>query len=122
MGLDQYAMIREPGEEVMYWRKHNRLQGWMADLWMKRNNTEDPSGFNCVDLILRSEDIDKLEKDIKDRKLPERGGFFFGDDSYGYGDDDDTYEKYYLSDDMAFIKSAREALDEGKEVVYTCWW
>ncbi len=40
----------------------------------------------------------------------------------GYGDDDETYEKYYLPDDMAFIKSAREALDEGKEVVYSCWW
>ena len=46
MGLDQYARIREPGEEVMYWRKHNRLQGWMTDLWMKRTGNEDTSQFN----------------------------------------------------------------------------
>ena len=122
MGLDQYAMVREKFKEVMYWRKHNRLQGWMTQLWMERTGNEDTTQFNCVDLILRSEDIDKLERDIKNRKLPETGGFFFGDDSYGYGDDDETYEKYYLPDDMAFIKSAKEALDEGKEVVYTCWW
>ena len=30
--------------------------------------------------------------------------------------------EYYLKDDMAFIESAKEALKDGKEVVYTCWW
>ena len=118
MGLDQYAMVREKGKEVMYWRKHNRLQGWMTDLWMKKTGNQDTSMFNCVDLILREEDIVKLEKAIKDKDLPETEGFFFGSDTY----EDDTYEKYYLKDDLAFIKSAKEALDEGKEVVYTCWW
>tara|TARA_R110002020_G_scaffold19535_2_gene67404 strand:- start:1863 stop:2222 length:360 start_codon:yes stop_codon:yes gene_type:complete len=119
MGLDQYAMVREKGEEVMYWRKHNRLQGWMAELWMKRTNNESPDQFNCVDLVLREEDIIKLEKDIEDRKLPETEGFFFGDDTYN---DEETYKKYYLKDDMAFIEAAKEAIHEGKEVVYTCWW
>ena len=36
--------------------------------------------------------------------------------------ENDTYEKYYLKDDMAFIEAAKEAIHEGKEVVYTCWW
>ena len=118
MGLDQYARARDRGEEIMYWRKHNRLQGWMCDLWMKRTGNDDPGHFNCVDLLLREEDIDKLEEDIKNKKLPETEGFFFGSDTY----EGNIYEEYYLKDDMAFIKSAREALDEGKEVVYSCWW
>ena len=45
MGLDQYARIRKPGEEIMYWRKHNRLQGWMTDLWMKRTGNENVDNF-----------------------------------------------------------------------------
>ena len=38
MGLDQYgyAVPKEESEarnELAYWRKHNRLQGWMEQLW-----------------------------------------------------------------------------------------
>ena len=38
MGLDQYAYASteiksEDREELSYWRKHNRLQGWMEALW-----------------------------------------------------------------------------------------
>ena len=38
MGLDQYgyAVPKEESEarnELAYWRKHNRLQGWMEHLW-----------------------------------------------------------------------------------------
>ena len=45
MGLDQYAYARPVGvesddgknnEELTYWRKHNRLQGWMEELWEDR--------------------------------------------------------------------------------------
>ena len=79
--------------------------------WLKRTNNESPDQFNCVDLVLREEDIIKLEKDIEDRKLPETEGFFFGDDTYN---DEETYKKYYLKDDMAFIEAAKEAIHEGK--------
>ena len=38
MGLDQYAYAKESEgaeeqEELAYWRKHNRLQGYMEKLW-----------------------------------------------------------------------------------------
>ena len=39
MGLDQYAYKRDADEDedgnitIAEWRKHNRLQGWMEDLW-----------------------------------------------------------------------------------------
>ena len=68
MGLDQYALVREPGEEIMYWRKHNRLQGWMADLYQEKTGEVD---MNCRDLRLEEKDIDNLEQAIKDRGLKE---------------------------------------------------
>ena len=87
MGLDQYA-YKEKSEydsdtqtrttirtQIAYWRKHNRLHGWMESLW-------DGGTFNCVDLALDEEDLDRLETTILDKELPETGGFFFGNDSY----------------------------------------
>ena len=43
MGLDQWAYCRPPrkrncdaDEHPEEWRKHNRLQGWMEQLWKKK--------------------------------------------------------------------------------------
>ena len=43
MGLDQYAYARPPrkrngddDEQICEWRKHNRLQGWMQQLWEEK--------------------------------------------------------------------------------------
>ena len=64
MGLDMYASRRAPveNEEVHYWRKHNRLHGWMGELW--REKTGQDGRFNNVELVLELEDITNLEKDI----------------------------------------------------------
>ena len=99
MGLDQYgyAVPEEESEarnELAYWRKHNRLQGWMEQLW---NNKGRPNAqthgnamgdFNCVDLELDANDIDALEEAIENFALPETQGFFFGDDSYLWESED----------------------------------
>jgi hypothetical protein len=127
MGLDQYAFAREvvsDGEQdepvdidISYWRKHNRLQGWMENLYRDKN--PDYQGeFNCVDLELTAEDLDRLEVDVNERALPETRGFFFGDDSYSQ----DEYEIHYKQSDLEFIKSAREYLKDGYKIVYSSWW
>lgn len=122
MGLDQSAYVRKEGEkegkEIAYWRKHNRLQGWMEDLWKRKN----PTGkeFNCVNLILEDCDIDALELAIAKRDLPETRGFFFGNDSYGYEADGKPYADY--DTDIKFIKDARDALACGHELYYRPWW
>ena len=116
MGLDQYAVARKAeyeDEELMYWRKHNRLQGWMEELWYDTGNK---GVFYCVDLILTKQDILDLEEDIKGKKLPKTSGFFYGLDSY------EEYEEYYKKADLLFIKRAKEAIKAGKEVIYSCWW
>ena len=122
MGLDQYAYAvnkenekeNEKGrEEIAYWRKHNRLQGWMDELWTKKGNEGE---FNCQYLELTMEDILELEKTIKDKNLPETTGFFFGNDSYV------DYEEYDMPNDIKFIKRAKKELKAGKKIVYTCWY
>ena len=118
MGLDQYAAVKdENGEtqELAYWRKHNRLQGWMEELYTRKGGKEE---FNCVDLELTEEDINDLETAIEDRELPETGGFFFGNDSYS----DYEGEYGYKEDDLKFISNARKALEEGRQVIYSCSW
>ena len=129
MGLDQYAYARPVGvesdggnnnEELAYWRKHNRLHGWMEDLYQDKGNvlTEEGFGssFNCVEVELTESDIEQLEAHIEQKSLPETGGFFFGDDSYA------EYEEYYKEDDLNFVSNARQAIADGKKVFYNSWW
>ena len=126
MGLDQYAFrVKENGErtEIAYWRKHNRLQGWMENLYIKKGGLED---FNCVDVEVGWEDIIQLQEDITNRSLPHTQGFFFGNDSYGIDpdviqlDDNGMYED--LQNDLDFINVAKVALDCNDKIVYSSWW
>ena len=95
MGLDQYAY--ELGEktpegqpndfrhgpydyraEIGCWQKHNRLQGWMEDLYREKGGT---GVFNAnAKVELTGEDLDNLEKAVENEDLPGTGGFFFGAD------------------------------------------
>ena len=128
MGLDQYAYCREAGAEnneennveIAYWRKHNRLHGWMEDLYRDKGNEvkheEFGNSFNCVELELTESDIEQFEAHVANRALPETAGFFFGSDSY------ENYKEYYKENDLQFIEDARQAFSEGKKVYYNSWW
>ena len=140
MGLDQYAYARPVGvesddgennEELTYWRKHNRLHGWMEELWEDRGRPNagetNPMGdFNCVELELTESDIEQLEAHVMDKVLPVTAGFFFGDDSFDWKDNDgngfEEGDYYHKERDVEFIKDARKALAEGKKVYYNSWW
>ena len=121
MGLDQYAYVSKDGSmgddsrDVFYWRKHNRLQGWMEQLYRARGGEKE---FNCIDVELTLQDIELLEITIKNKMLPETGGFFFGNDSYS--DYDGEYG--YKDDDIKFISLAREELNKGNKIFYNSWW
>jgi len=138
MGLDQYAYARPAGldrgedgennEELAYWRKHNRLHGWMESLYRDKGNevTEEGFGnsFNCVEVELTESDIEQLEAHVEGKSLPETNGFFFGDDSYSYEDEDlnESGGYFHKELDVNFIKDARQALQDGKKVFYNSWW
>ena len=119
MGLDMYASRRAPriSEELHYWRKHNRLHGWMEELWREKTGKE--GVFNSEEVILELVDITNLEKAVLNNELPATEGFFFGTDSYEYEEDETKEQK---EDDLKFIKEARQAIMEGDEVVYNSWW
>ena len=77
MGLDMYAYAKgENGEEesLADWRKHNRLHGWMEQLWEDKGrpyegNLDDldsngMGAFNCVPVELTLTDLEQLEADL----------------------------------------------------------
>ena len=144
MGLDQYAYSRPPRKrnsdndiQIAEWRKHNRLQGWMQDLWESKGcPNEDKYGddddddaevlFNCVPLQLTEEDIYSLEDAILNFEFPESNGFFWGSDSYFWTDENNEpfpeNEYYYQEADLQFIKDARKALKKKHRIFYSCWY
>ncbi|MGI9357923.1 MAG: phosphoglycerate kinase [Paracoccaceae bacterium] len=136
MGLDQYAYATDSNDEqveIAYWRKHNRLQGWMEQLWENKgrpnfNGVEDQAmgNFNCVPLELTEDDLDALETDVCEKAMPETGGFFFGDDSFGWTTEDgEQYQGkdyHYKLDDLEFLEKARQAISQGQKVYYNSWY
>ena len=122
MGLDQYVYVSKDGRhnddsrDVFYWRKHNRLQGWMEQLYIAKGGNEE---FNCANVELTLKDIELLEITILNKMLPETGGFFFGSDSYSDYEDKDYG---YKDDDINFIELARVELNKGNKIFYNSWW
>lgn len=95
-------------EELMYWRKHPNLHGWMERLYRNKGGAGE---FNCQDVLIEEDDLDALEKDVLADALPKTAGFFFGQSR------PEDKER-----DLKFIAAARRALAEGKLVFYTSWW
>lgn len=135
MGLDQYAYVASTSgtsfddssrQEIAYWRKHPNIQGWMEQLWLRKmdipvnssdqyiQNKYPPDSFNCVELELTWEDIDKLEKDIISEKVSKLNttGFFFGKPS----------DDYYREHDLQFCRNAKAELFIGRRVFYKSSW
>ena len=126
MGLDQHAYTgkrRETNDEtdyveIAYWRKHNRLEGFMKELWVEKGrpdaSKEYPDDFNCIMIELSPADIDRLDEAVANDTLPETQGFFFGSDSQG-----DDYKK---QNTLHFINQARDAFAAGLKVFYSSNW
>ena len=102
--------VQKP-RELAYWRKHPNLQGWMEKLYRAKGGTED---FNGIELELTWEEIDMLEKDIKNGYMAKMKttGFFFGRES------DDYYEKQ----DLQFCIDAKAECFLGRKVFYNSSW
>jgi hypothetical protein len=116
MGLDQYAHRRDSnGEstELSYWRKHNALQGWMEKLWAIRTGKSE-NDLNCHELEITTQDLDHLWTSITNQTLPKTQGFFFGDDS--------SQDASKRGNDLEFVCKAREAIEAGDKVFYSCSW
>jgi hypothetical protein len=105
--------------ELAYWRKHPNLHGWMERLWdskgrpgIEKYSTNADVMFNGVEVELTWEDLDALEEDIKNERLPSTSGFFFGDNS----------DDYYRNQDLEFVRKARAEIFTGLKVFYNSSW
>ena len=104
-----FDTINVETEDLHYWRKHPNLHGWMQSLYEYKGGKSDSFNGDCV--VLNEIDLDNLESDIKNGRLPDTSGFFFGNSD---GDE--------VNDDLDFVNKARTAIAEGKTVYYTSWW
>jgi hypothetical protein len=109
--------------ELAYWRKHPNLHGWMEQLWLRKNGyalTDDQQfiegkqapSFNGIELELTWDDLDKLERDIRQGRLPDTQGFFFGNPS----------SDYYYEQDLEFVNNAKAEVFLGLKVFYNSSW
>lgn len=97
--------------EIAYWRKHPDLHEWMERLYLKKGGT-DPE-FNCNNVRLTLEDLDRLERDMAHGLPKSGGGLFWGESAWSDEHETETRE---------FIAKAREAIAEGLAVFYDSWW
>ena len=125
MGLDQYA---DGLNKEFYWRKHARLQVFMAREYDKQNPKEEKAsknegrldhlGFNGGPVNITNEILDRLEKAIKNDYWD-----YFAHDGFFWGQQfqEDSVREYKKLD-KEFLKAARKALKAGREVTYNCSW
>ena len=131
MGLDQYAGLRDSKGEVhekFYWRKHARLQVFMAKQFNKQKkvesfNTHDDLqhlGFNSGQGgVTITEDI------IKDLEEAIGNGYYnnFASDGFFWGQQfQEDAVKEYKAQDEEFLKWAKEQVKAGRQIGYDCSW
>tara|TARA_Y100001973_G_C4996582_1_gene231549 strand:- start:88 stop:453 length:366 start_codon:yes stop_codon:yes gene_type:complete len=121
MGLDQYA-------GRFTWRKHARLQHFMADMHKEQNpdikeydSSGIPSlGFNSGDkpVIIDEKVIKKLEEAIKTdyHRYFCPDGFFWGQQFQ------EESMQEYREQDKEFLKECKKALELGEPLTYECSW
>lgn len=98
---------------IHYWRKHHDFHGLMFLLANNRVPSLQPNDFNCMQVRLSEMDLDAIEAVVRENKLPETHGFFFGN----YPPDDES-----RLDDLTFINKARELIQLDNAIFYDSWW
>ena len=130
MGLDQYAHLRQtPNQDEFYWRKHARLQQFMAQEFEKQNgaNTEHNTvdqlqslGFNGGQggVKITEDVLARLEEAVKNKYYE-----YFAHDGFFWGQQfQEEAAKEYEAQDKKFIEWAKEKIKNGEEVIYDCSW
>ena len=133
MGLDQYAGFRdEEGrvKEEFYWRKHARLQKFMAVEFKDQNKKPDKENNSINDLqhlgFNGGQGGVKITKDLLER-LEEayKNNYYdyFASDGFFWGQQfQEEQVTEYKEQDKKFIDWCKEQLDSGKDIAYDCSW
>lgn len=100
--------------EIAYWRKHNRLHGYMERIWIAKQPKEiQAPDFNCIPLELSKQNIDNIIAALVHETMPPQQGFFFGFDSYN----PEQYKK-----DIALFQECLGLQEQGWTIIYNSWW
>ena len=145
MGLDQFAHLRghkvnwekyysnkedeskEEEKHVFVWRKHARLQEFMAKKWTEQNPSVKVEGmlahlgFNSdqdAPCYMTKEVVDELSEQIEKgfSDYVAEDGFFWGQQFQ------EESVKDYKDQDIKFLKFCQQAINENKVVEYWCSW
>ena len=142
MGLDQYAHLRgqddlsfntydddyNPEKDGFYWRKHARLQQFMATMFDEQNpknskgamNEDDDFGlgFNGGPVIINEDVLNKLEKAIDSdyQDYIATDGFFWGQQYQ------EEQVNNYKEIDKQFLRWCKEQISQGNVPEYHCSW
>ena len=115
MGLDCYIRYDFKGvdgeiesEEIWYGRKESEIHGWM-----QRQSGISAGQFNCKELPLTEDLLNRLEDDMKNEALAPTSGFFFGSGN------DDIEVQATVKD---FVQISRDSLANGDKPYYYSWW
>ena len=156
MGLDQYAyrtkqqfssdvdfndeINHDEIEEIMYWRKHPYLQGFMTELYYKKGGRVIP--YDLAPLKLTADDLLELKKLVIDKSLPVSHVVYLrerddiDDAPRNYCEDEDVYieddfedriERYEdtseenYEKDLAFIDKAIQSIKDGYSIYYSSY-
>ena len=131
MGLDQYAGLRDSRGEVhekFYWRKHARLQVFMANQFNKQKKDQDHNthdnlqhlGFNGGPggVTITEDLINDLEEAIRNDYYD-----YFASDGFFWGQQfQEEQVKEYKAQDKEFLKWAQEQLKKNISIGYDCSW
>ena len=144
MGLDQFAHLRGhkvdwekyysdteasiyEQKQVFVWRKHARLQEFMAKKWTEQNPSVKVEGmlahlgFNSdqdAPCYMTKEVVDELGEQINKgfSDYVAEDGFFWGQQFQ------EESVKDYKDQDIKFLKFCQQAINENKVVEYWCSW
>jgi len=132
MGLDQYAGFRDSNGQVheeFYWRKHARLQKFMANMFdeqhkkiLKHNTHTDMQhlGFNGGQggVKITEDIVNKLEEAFKNGYYD-----YFAPDGFFWGQQfQESQVNEYKAQDEKFISWCKEQLKAKKDIGYDCSW
>jgi hypothetical protein len=131
MGLDQYAGFRDNDgnvKEEFYWRKHARLQQFMASKFNEQNKDKKPDADNMMHSLgfnggqggvkLTEEIIKQLEEAIKDGYYS-----YFASDGFFWGQQfQEEQVKEYKEQDEKFVQWCKDQLKEKQNIGYDCSW
>ena len=104
------------GVGVWEWENHYGLDWWMEQRYLKRGGKgrdENYGRFDCVALALTADDIDQLDADVVNLKLPAKPEVQkeLADGVY-------AYNKYKMYTDIRFINRAKSLLSDGLNIYY----